>query len=211
MISLKFVPKVPKVDNIPTLVQIMAWRCSGDKPLSEPMMISLLMHICITRPQWVNSLGPRDAIWLKTSWSILAQVITLSALMMTRSNICFIGLDNGLVINDGIMMNRPINSSPPSAAYMRQWTGSSLVQVMPCRLFGAKPLPEPKLTYCQLDNGLLGSYFSEIWIGILSFSYKKMQLKMSSAKWWPFCPGGDELSQWGLVKPLFKPMLNYHQ
>ena len=36
-ISLKFVPKGP-VNNIPTLVQIMAWRLTGDKPLSEPMM-----------------------------------------------------------------------------------------------------------------------------------------------------------------------------
>ena len=32
----------------------MAWRLPGDKPLSEPMMISLLTHICVTRPQWVN-------------------------------------------------------------------------------------------------------------------------------------------------------------
>ena len=52
-ISLKFVPKGP-INNIPALVQIMAWRRSGDKPLSEPMMISLLTHICVTRPQWVN-------------------------------------------------------------------------------------------------------------------------------------------------------------
>ena len=52
-ISLKFVPKGP-INNNPTLVQIMAWRRSGDKPLSEPMMVSLLTHICVTRPQWVN-------------------------------------------------------------------------------------------------------------------------------------------------------------
>ena len=52
-ISLKFVPKV-RNNNIPTLVQIMAWRRPGDKPLSEPMMVSLLTHICVTRPQWVN-------------------------------------------------------------------------------------------------------------------------------------------------------------
>ena len=31
----------------------------------------------------------------------------------------------------------------PSAAYIRQRTGSALVQVMVCRLFGAKLLPEP--------------------------------------------------------------------
>ena len=52
-ISLKFVPKGP-INNIPALVQIMAWRRPGDKPLSEPMMVSLLTHICVTRPQWVN-------------------------------------------------------------------------------------------------------------------------------------------------------------
>ena len=36
-ISLKFVPKGP-INNIPALVQMMAWRRTGDKPLSEPMM-----------------------------------------------------------------------------------------------------------------------------------------------------------------------------
>ena len=47
------------------------------------------------------------------------------------------------------------NSSPPIVPYMCvviiSWTGSALVQVMACRLFGAKPLPEPMLEYCQLD------------------------------------------------------------
>ena len=52
-ISLKFVPEGP-INNIPALVQTMAWRRPGDKPLSEPMMVSLLTHICVTRPQWVK-------------------------------------------------------------------------------------------------------------------------------------------------------------
>ena len=42
-ISLKFVPKGP-INNIPALVQIMAWRRPGDEPLSEPMMVSLPTH-----------------------------------------------------------------------------------------------------------------------------------------------------------------------
>ena len=54
-----------------------------------------------------------------------------------------------------------VNSSPPSAAYMRQWIGSALVQIMACRLYGAKPLSEPMLECC---------------------SFKKMHLKMSSAR-----------------------------
>ena len=52
-ISLKFVPKGP-IYNIPVLVQIMAWRQQSDKPLSAPMMVILLMHICVIWPQWVN-------------------------------------------------------------------------------------------------------------------------------------------------------------
>ena len=54
-ISLKFVPKV-RINNIPALVQIMVWRRPGDRPLSEPMMVSLSTHICVTRPQWVTHL-----------------------------------------------------------------------------------------------------------------------------------------------------------
>ena len=52
-LSLKFVPK-GQINDIPALVQIMAWRRPGDKPLSEPMLVSLLTHICVTRPQWVK-------------------------------------------------------------------------------------------------------------------------------------------------------------
>ena len=52
-ISLKFVPRGP-IHNIPTLVQVMAWRRPGDKPLSEPMVVRLPTHMYVTRPQWVN-------------------------------------------------------------------------------------------------------------------------------------------------------------
>ena len=41
---------------------------------------------------------------------------------------------------------------PLSGAYMRQKTGSSLVQVMAGILFGAKQLPEAMLAYCQLGS-----------------------------------------------------------
>ena len=91
-ISLNFVPEIP-INNIPALVQIMAWRRPGDKPLSEPMMVCLLTHICVTRPQWVNSIFPYCYVlfrkqgsnelmrpplrtWRLRSWSTLAQVMT---------------------------------------------------------------------------------------------------------------------------------------
>ena len=37
-ILLKFVPK-GAINNIPALVQMMVWHRSGDKPLSEPMIV----------------------------------------------------------------------------------------------------------------------------------------------------------------------------
>ena len=71
------------INNTPALVQIMAWRRSGDMPLSEPMIISLLTLIWVTRPQWVKH-GQNglyfvdkvlqthyyDRIFADTNWSI---------------------------------------------------------------------------------------------------------------------------------------------
>ena len=73
-ISLKFVPKV-RMNTFPALVQIMAWRRLGDKPLSEPMMVSLLTHICVTRPQWVNPSRSGDAYMQQWSGTPSVQVM----------------------------------------------------------------------------------------------------------------------------------------
>ena len=54
-----------------------------------------------------------------------------------------------LTYEPGFVINQPIS---PSAAYMRQWIGSALVQIMACRLVGAKPLSKPILGYCELDS-----------------------------------------------------------
>ena len=53
-ISLKFVPKV-RIINISALVQIMACRLVGAKPLSEPIMVSFVTRVCDTRPQWAKA------------------------------------------------------------------------------------------------------------------------------------------------------------
>ena len=63
-LPLKFDPQGP-CNNIPALVQIMAWRRPGDKPLSEPLLVSLLMHICATRSQWVNYYSYYIDWWLR--------------------------------------------------------------------------------------------------------------------------------------------------
>ena len=67
-ISQKFDPKGP-INNSPALIQIMAWRRPGDKPLSETMLASLMTHICVTQPQWVN----RSHLWL--SFEVLLETV----------------------------------------------------------------------------------------------------------------------------------------
>ena len=84
-----------------------------------------------------------------------------------------------------------------------------------------------------LSIGPLGTNFSEISIKTQKFSFRKMHLKISSVKWWPFSPGRDELTHWRLVtaygimnfdnigsgnglmpdgtKPLLDPKLTYHE
>ena len=47
--------------------------------------------------------------------------------------------------------------------------------------------------------GPLGTNFSEILIEILTFSFKEMRLKVSSAKWRPYCLGLNVLSR---INPL---------
>ena len=53
-ISLQFVPNV-RINNTPELVQIVAWHQPDDKPLSDPMIIRLPVHLCVTWPQCVNN------------------------------------------------------------------------------------------------------------------------------------------------------------
>ena len=66
------------------------------------------------------------------------------------------------------------------------WTGSSVVQIMAHHLFGAKPLPQPVLTYSQWEPCEQISKEYESVQNALMF-FKEMQLKMSSAKCQTFC------------------------
>ena len=85
-----------------------------------------------------------------------------------------------------------VNSFPPRATYMHQWSGSALVQLMACCLYGAKPLPEPMLAYCQSDSWQQISVKLEL--EFCYFHSRKCIWNCRLPQWWPFCPEGDEFS-----------------
>ena len=68
-ISLKFVPTGP-IDDNPALVQIMAWRRIGNKPLSEPMLTRFTdTDICGIRGRWVNINPCLNTFWPIVNWN----------------------------------------------------------------------------------------------------------------------------------------------
>ena len=101
-ISLKFVPESP-INNILALAQIMARHRPGHKPLSELMMVSLLTHICITRPQWVKS------VIFISKIDILSISCEIALRWMHETSLIVnIGSGNGLVLPSNKPLPEPV-------------------------------------------------------------------------------------------------------
>ena len=71
--------------------------------------------------------------------------------------------------------------------------------------------PGRRQAIIQTNDGILlieplGTNFSEIWSKIHTFSFKKMYLKLSSAKWRPFCLGLNVLSKYPPVYPIWSTL-----
>ena len=79
--SMKFVPKV-RINNITSLVLIMAWCGQATSHYLNQWWFILLTHICVTWPRWVNSCHV-EYIWriIKICFSFLntetAQVVEM--------------------------------------------------------------------------------------------------------------------------------------
>ena len=130
-----------------------------------------------------------NSIWLG---ALSSNVFTICALYWSLGRRGYFGVSNVVLVfqNDWFLWNSvqfyscyiKINSSPPGAAYMRQWMGSTLVQIKACRLFG--------WVIGLLSIGPLGTNFNKILIELQNFSFMIMHLKILSVKWRPFCPRG---------------------
>ena len=85
-VSLQFDPKVP-MNNIPALVQIMAWCHPGNKPLSEAMMVNLPTHICVSRTQWFNSLY-EEPMLLTLNNKLIRNIAIINVFIPRQYSIC---------------------------------------------------------------------------------------------------------------------------
>ena len=78
-ISLRFVSQGP-IKNIPALWHKIAWRGPGNKPLSEPMMVRLPTHICVTRPLWVDKNTTKIQVYhrlgLISNWDVCPEIFS---------------------------------------------------------------------------------------------------------------------------------------
>ena len=120
-ISLKFVPQGPitKCNNIPALVQIMAWRRPGDKPLPGPIMVKLPTHICATRPQWVKHrviVEHMPEIKFTGSRALLINIAQVNAKIIPWWLVNF-NSDNGLVPSG----NKPLSELMLTQIYVAIW------------------------------------------------------------------------------------------
>ena len=113
------------LNKMSTLVQVIAWRQQTYTWANADSDLCCHKH-GVTRPQWVNV---SCFIMISTLISKFQQIQNHTLLWWLQW----------------------INSSAPRAAYMHQWIGSALVQIMACRLFSTKPLSKPRLVYFQLD------------------------------------------------------------
>ena len=87
--SLKFITKCP-INNIPPLVQIMAWRRPGDKPLSEPMMVTFtdafMRHsAALSKPLWLLRYTPIKNYVIEDLFSPLRDTIDPISSQSTKS------------------------------------------------------------------------------------------------------------------------------
>ena len=106
------------------------------------------------------------------------------------------------------IISRNLNSLRPSDTYICQHDIPTLLQIMACRLFGAKPLSEPMPPYCRLNHKKYISVKSS-----LKFSFRKFRFEMAPAKWRPLCLGLNVLNNKGVASwylgPHFTGFLRY--
>ena len=131
-ISLRFVPKVP-VNNIPSLVQIMAWRRPGDKPLS---VIAFVWHVFVVvvvlskREQSEIRYYSNDFILSKVDFISFSHVYISAHVSYSRYHLC-ITMDSGKISSISLLLMPWLLASPGhQLLWCRQcWVNGSMLSI----------------------------------------------------------------------------------
>ena len=112
--------------------------------------------LCITGIH-ISTVVPSQIVTNKSGNNVGVSFVVSLIRILNKQSRCRWFATYVTVMNDMIMItfsdnhlncNWLVSSLRPRDAYMRHQTKPSLVQIMACRLFGAKPLSEPMLWYC---------------------------------------------------------------
>ena len=201
----------------------MAWRRPGDKPLSEPMMVRLLTHICVTQPQWVNGLvsdGTKPPAKPKC-WFIISGVVRhppennfTSAHELNEESFWIWAQPMRDNITSHFGWAQTQNDPCLICNIYFEITLLKLLPHFPgdnelMRMLTHRPLlPYICVMACHLSGAtplptpMLPCYQLDAWeqtsvnfeSKLKNFSFIKLHFKLSSAKWRPYCPG-----PWSLV------------
>ena len=196
-ISMKFVPKGP-INNISALVRIMAWRRLGDKLLSEPMMVSLLTHICVTRPQWVN-------LYMKSNFGDMA-IVGSSYIYTEVSHTCktfsnWLGAQGTVLIYRCRLTSKwiPVLKKRRSRDRLRFNTGIYRLS-MGCHNVFRDP-----------GSVLIMGQVTQFWQSILNLYYSTGSWKLLHTPYWhSVSEGGSVSSSWKwpvIMGPAHNPLL----
>ena len=126
-----------------------------------------------------------------TTWLLSPEQSTSLNTNLFQNSMYFTSFKRSWYIGKLFELTFAFNSSALSSAYVRQWIRSELIQIMACRLF----VPSHYLNQCcdvvnwTRDNKLQWNFNQNKKLFIHENAYK-----ISSAKWRPFCRGGDELN-----------------
>ena len=117
--------------------------------------VMFLCLLCLSGmfPKSSENIKKYGHMWYLKHWlpgKICPCLILLCALQLPASYTFHIQSQQWMPFVYGTLLYT-FNSSPPSAANMRQWIRSALLQIMAHHLIGAKPLSKPMPGYCWLD------------------------------------------------------------
>ena len=128
----------PRVQlKIPAMVQVMAWRRPGDKPLIKPMVVSLPTHIYVTRPRWVNIIVNQFrigiGIWI---WSVLTEqmAVTMSQTFKTHFQTTHDDVIKWKHFLRDWPFVRGIHWSPVTSPHKGQWRGALMFSSICARI-----------------------------------------------------------------------------